>query len=99
MLRHSGLGLSGTGILCRQRIGVPGILTADRQPLASSKIAQIAAHYARTALQIIFRFALEVGMISLTGTTNAGHMHADHDVFDFSLNPAEIEQIEGLDAW
>ncbi len=74
------------------------LLTANRESLASVELAQIAARHARTAPQIVFRFALEVGMIPLTGTTNAGHMQADLDVFDFRLKPAEIEQIEGLDA-
>ena len=74
------------------------LLTANRESLASVELAQIAACHARTAPQIVFRFALEVGMIPLTGTTNAGHMHADLDVFDFRLKPSEIEQIEGLEA-
>jgi diketogulonate reductase-like aldo/keto reductase len=43
------------------------------------------------------RFALEVGVIPLTGTTNDDHMQADLEVFDFRLEPAEVERIEGLD--
>ena len=35
-------------------------------------------------------------MIPLTGTTDAGHMRADLDVFDFRLEPDEVEQIERL---
>ena len=46
----------------------------------------------------MFRFALDVGMVPLTGTTDAGHMRADLDVFDFCLNPEEVERIEGLAA-
>jgi diketogulonate reductase-like aldo/keto reductase len=37
-------------------------------------------------------------MIALTGTTSADHMRADLGVFDFHLERAEIEQIEGLAA-
>jgi diketogulonate reductase-like aldo/keto reductase len=37
-------------------------------------------------------------MIPLTGTTNADHMQADLEVFDFQLTPEEIEQIEQLAA-
>ncbi len=71
------------------------LLTANRKSLASSELAQIAARHGRTVPQIVFRFALEVGMIPLTGTTNADHMQADLDVFEFRLEPEEVERIEG----
>ncbi len=74
------------------------LLTANRKTLASSELAQIAARHGRTIPQIVFRFALDVGMIPLTGTTNANHMQADLDVFDFRLEPEEVERIEGLAA-
>ena len=70
------------------------LLTANRKSLASAEFAQIAARHRRTVPQIVFRFALEVGMIPLTGTTNADHMQADLDVFEFRLEPEEIETIE-----
>ena len=42
------------------------------------------------------RFALEVGMVALTGMTDAGHMREDLDIFDFRLEPGEVEGIEAL---
>src|SRR5262249_793556 len=57
------------------------LLTANRAILAHRELAQIARRHHRTASQIIFRFALEVGIIPLTGTTEAAHMRADLDVF------------------
>ena len=74
------------------------LLTANRPTLAAPELARIAARHARTVPQIVFRFALDIGMIPLTGTTNAEHMRADLDVFEFSLEPTEIEQIERLAA-
>ena len=56
----------------------------------------IAKKYGRSVSQVVFRFALDVGMIPLTGTTSAEHMRADLDVFDFELAPAEIARIESL---
>ena len=35
-------------------------------------------------------------MVPLTGTTDADHMRADLDVFDFRLDPEEVERIERL---
>jgi diketogulonate reductase-like aldo/keto reductase len=72
------------------------LLTANRQTLAAAGLAQIAARHGRTIPQIIFRFAIEVGMIPLTGTTDTEHMQADLEVFDFRLEPAEVARIEGL---
>lgn len=70
------------------------LLTANRQTLAAAQTAQIAARHRRTIPQIIFRFAIELGMIPLTGTSDAEHMQADLEVFDFRLEPAEVAWIE-----
>jgi diketogulonate reductase-like aldo/keto reductase len=44
----------------------------------------------------VFRFTLDVGMIPLTGTSNADHMRIDLEVFNFRLEPEEIQRIERL---
>ncbi len=74
------------------------LLTANREAIARPEIAKIARHHNRTANQIVFRFALDVGMIALTGTTNAEHMQSDLEVSSFHLVREEIEQIERLSA-
>ena len=74
------------------------LLTANREVLARPELARIAEHHNRTASQILFRFALDAGMLPLTGTTDAGHMRADLDVFDFALTLDEVQQIEHLAA-
>jgi diketogulonate reductase-like aldo/keto reductase len=70
------------------------LLTANRQVLAHPDLARIAARHGRSAAQVVFRFALEAGMVALTGTTSADHMRADLDVFAFQLAPDEVERIE-----
>jgi diketogulonate reductase-like aldo/keto reductase len=72
------------------------LLTANREALAGPDLARIAERHGRIVSQIVFRFALEVGIIPLTGTTDADHMRADLEVFDFHLEPEEVERIEGL---
>jgi diketogulonate reductase-like aldo/keto reductase len=72
------------------------LLTANRTALARPEIIQIAARYARSVNQVVFRFALDIGIIPLTGTTNAEHMRADLEVFDFQLEPAEVKSIEDI---
>jgi diketogulonate reductase-like aldo/keto reductase len=72
------------------------LLTANREALTDAELARIAKRHGRTVSQIVFRFALDVGMIPLTGTTDAAHMRADLEVFDFHLAAQEVEGIEGL---
>ena len=72
------------------------LLTANRKAIARPELARIAERHGRTVNQIVFRFALEVGMVPLTGTTDLGHMRADLEVFEFCLDPAEVERIERL---
>ncbi|HEV3383582.1 MAG TPA: hypothetical protein VG097_02140, partial [Gemmata sp.] len=72
------------------------LLTANRDVITSAAATRIAAAYSRTPAQIVFRFALDVGIIVLTGTNDAGHMRADLDVAGFSLKPEEAGQIESL---
>jgi diketogulonate reductase-like aldo/keto reductase len=74
------------------------LLTANRDALAHPELARIAQRHGRTVSQIAFRFALDVGMMPLTGTTSAAHMREDLGVFDFRLAPAEVERIERLTA-
>jgi diketogulonate reductase-like aldo/keto reductase len=72
------------------------LLTANRDVLARPDLARIAQRYGRTVSQIVFRFALDVGMVPLTGTTDPAHMEADLEVFDFRLDPEEVERIESV---
>jgi diketogulonate reductase-like aldo/keto reductase len=72
------------------------LLTANRDVIAHAEMNRIAKCYDRTLSQIVFRFALDVGMMVLTGTTDADHMRADLDLFDFNLEREDVERIEGL---
>ena len=72
------------------------LLTANRKVMADPELARIARRHGRTVSQIVFRFALDLGMVVLTGTTDAGHMRADLEVSDFRLDPEEVERIERL---
>jgi diketogulonate reductase-like aldo/keto reductase len=74
------------------------LLTANRQALAAPEIGRIAKRCNRSVAQIVFRFALDIGMIALTGTTSAEHMQEDLAVFDFHLEPQEVAAIETLAA-
>jgi diketogulonate reductase-like aldo/keto reductase len=72
------------------------LLTANPAVLAHAEVAKLAQSHGKTAEQIIFRFAIDIGMVPLTGTTDAGHMRLDLDVFNFHLEAAEVKRVEGL---
>ena len=72
------------------------LLTANRDALARPEMARIAKRHGRTVSQIVFRFALDVGMLPLTGTSNAKHMQEDLDVSSFRLDASETMQIENI---
>ncbi|MBI3114010.1 MAG: aldo/keto reductase [Rhodospirillales bacterium] len=72
------------------------LLTANRQATAHPELIRIAERHGRTSSQIVFRFAIDVGMVPLTGTTDAEHMREDLDVFDFRLEPKEVAILDAL---
>lgn len=74
------------------------LLTANQGALAHPVLTEIAGRHGRTIPQIVFRFAIDAGMIPLTGTTDADHMRQDLAVFGFQLKQDEVEAIENLAA-
>jgi diketogulonate reductase-like aldo/keto reductase len=70
------------------------LLTANRHVLGSRSVAAIAARHGKTAAQVVFRFAQQIGMLPLTGTTNPAHMRQDLDIEDFALTGDELAALE-----
>ena len=72
------------------------LLTANQAVLAHNELTQIASRHRKTVSQVIFQFAINVGMIVLTGTTNTNHMREDLAALEFRLKPNEVKTIEKL---
>jgi diketogulonate reductase-like aldo/keto reductase len=72
------------------------LLTANQQVLAHSSLREMGKKYETGIAQIIFRFAMQVGMLPLTGTTNKQHMIDDLTSDEFELTPDEVKHIEML---
>jgi diketogulonate reductase-like aldo/keto reductase len=72
------------------------LLTGSGGLLTHPTLEAIAARVQRTPAAVVFRFALDWGMVALTGTTSRRHMDEDLGVFEFALEAAEIQAIEGL---
>jgi diketogulonate reductase-like aldo/keto reductase len=71
------------------------LLTANREVLKQRELAAICKRVGRTPAQVVFRFAQQVGMLPLTGTTDPEHMREDLEL-GFELDAADVERIERL---
>jgi len=72
------------------------LLTANREVLADPEVRAIAARLGAGIAQVIFRFAMQIGMLPLTGTTNPQHMKEDLQAEEFTLSPEDIQRIETI---
>ncbi len=72
------------------------LLTANREVFIDPEVRAMAARYKATFAQLIFRFAMQVGMLPLTGTTNPQHMKEDLQSDRFTLLSEEVRQIETI---
>ena len=50
----------------------------------------------RSPEQILFRYLTQRGITPLTGTRSEQHMRDDLAIFEFALEPAELEAIDRL---
>jgi len=72
------------------------LLTANREVFSDPAIRLMAQKYDTGVAQIVFRFAMQIGMVPLTGTTNTQHMAEDLQADRFTLTSEELERIETI---
>lgn len=72
------------------------LLTANKEVLRHPLVTGLAAQANATAAQIVFSFARAVGMLPLTGTSNADHMKQDLASIGLALPADAVEAIESL---
>ncbi len=72
------------------------LLTANRGVLHDPEVGAIAKRCNTGPAQVIFRFAQQVGMLPITGTTNTQRMTDNLDIDRVELTPEEIARIETI---
>lgn len=72
------------------------LLTANREVWNDKRLFAIARRTGATPAQVLFRFALAVGILPLTGTSDARHMELDLRSRDLALTEADIATIAAL---
>jgi diketogulonate reductase-like aldo/keto reductase len=72
------------------------LLTANQKAVRDPLIAQLAATAEATPAQIVFSFARAIGILPLTGTSNAEHMKQDLASRDVALPSDVVQAIESI---
>lgn len=68
----------------------------NRKLLKETTFTKIAEKYGKSNAQIILRWHIQVGNIIIPGSRNPAHIRDNFELFDFTLNDAEITQIAAL---
>lgn len=81
-----------------------GIVTETWAPIGKGggllddpAIRELARSRGRTPAQIVLRWHLQLGMVPIPKTANPGRLYENIDVFDFTLGPGEMDQLDALD--
>jgi diketogulonate reductase-like aldo/keto reductase len=72
------------------------LLTANREIFADPGIRAVAQRLGAGLAQVVFRFAMQVGMLPLTGTTNQQHMKDDLEAEQLTLTAEDMRLIETI---
>lgn len=76
-----------------------GPLGQMRRPelLKNPAVAGIGKHHGKTAAQVILRWLIQRGIVTLVKTARREHMLENLNIFDFTLSPEDMEHIRALD--
>ena len=69
----------------------------DKSLLTNPVIEKLSKKYGKNAGQVILRFEVQEGVITLPKSTNPERIRTNLDVFDFSLTDEEMDEMRGLD--
>ncbi|HMU29825.1 MAG TPA: aldo/keto reductase [Nitrospira sp.] len=70
------------------------LLTANRDIFSDPDVRTMAAKYGMGLAQLVFRFAMQMGMLPLTGTTNQQHMAEDLRSDQFTISTEDLQRLE-----
>jgi diketogulonate reductase-like aldo/keto reductase len=72
------------------------LLTANRAVLHNPLIVSLAESANSTPAQVVFSFSRDLGIVPLTGTSNADHMKQDLASRELTLPPEAVQAIESV---
>lgn len=69
----------------------------DRSLVNEPVFTKLAAKYGKSNVQVVLRWATQMGFITIPGSKNPAHIKSNADIFDFSLTDEEMAEIAKLD--
>jgi len=72
------------------------LLTANRRELENASVKRLSKRTGQSSAELVFRFAVALGMLPLTGTSRLEHMQKDLAALAFPLEPADVELLEKI---
>lgn len=72
------------------------LLTANPEVVGHPATAAVARRHGVTPAQVVFRFAVALGILPLTGTTDPGHMKEDLAALALKVSAAELSSLRAL---
>jgi diketogulonate reductase-like aldo/keto reductase len=72
------------------------LLTANRGAFLEPEVRAMAEKYHAGLAQLVFRFAMQIGMLPLTGTSNPQHMKEDLQCDRFTVTPEDLRRLETI---
>jgi diketogulonate reductase-like aldo/keto reductase len=72
------------------------LLTANGIELQHPAFLRLVARVGKSPAQVVFRFAQQIGMLPLTGTTNVEHMREDLEASRFELSDEDVRLMETM---
>jgi len=72
------------------------LLTANPEIFGHPAVQEISTRLDKTPAQILFRFAIHLGIVPLTGTSSKQHMQQDLEVLRFELAADDVDKIKKL---
>ena len=83
----------GTVIECWYPLGGRG---NTQESFGNKTIVELANRYGKTPAQIILRWQVQAGYVTVPGSANPKHIAENINIFDFTLSPDEMKSIAGL---
>ncbi|TNF15075.1 MAG: aldo/keto reductase [Rhodobacteraceae bacterium] len=68
------------------------------EALSDAILTEVASRYGKSAAQVILRWQIQLGLVTIPKSSNHDRMRENISIFDFELTEAEMAQIKDLDS-
>ncbi len=68
-----------------------------KEHLQNKTVLEIAKAHGKTAAQIIVRWHIQAGFLTIPGSSNPAHIAENFDIWDFELTDSEMKKLSALD--